>query len=316
MDNASALHQMDALHADAATLFKPAVAIRVRPPGFTGTPFPKDEPMAANPPDGAMIDYVLPVGVKGPVTLAVFDAKHQLVRRFSSDAKAPVLDPAKLPVPAEWIPQPSRLSTAAGMHRFVWDLRYPALGKGDAADAGARPKAGVWAPPGAYSLELTVGGKTLRQPLQLRADPRLQLPAGALQREFALAQKVAAASAQADAASTEAAALLKSLAARRSHADAATQMQLTALADKVADLSGIDAHPDQGNGMGNPPKRTDSLRALSMNLAKLQEAVDGADADPSTDAQASYASLSRTLGATLRGWEQLNTQAMAMGVKR
>jgi photosystem II stability/assembly factor-like uncharacterized protein len=304
MDNASALHQMDALHADTPTLFKPAVAIRVRPPGFTGTPFPKDEPMAANPPDGAMIDYVLPSGVKGPVTLAVFDARHQLVRRFSSDAKAPVLDPAKLPVPAEWIPQPSRLSTDAGMHRFVWDLRYPAPGPAD-GDSDARPKAGVWAPPGAYSVELAVDGKTLRQPLQLQGDPRLQLPAGALQREFALAQRVAAASVRADAASTEAAALLKALAARQSHADAGTQAQLAAFADKVADLSGIDLHPEAGNGMGNLPKRTDSLRALSMNLAKLQEAVDGADADPSADTQASYASLSQTLGVTLGGWEQL-----------
>ena len=36
------------------TLFKPADAIRLRPSGFTGTPMPKDEPLAANPPDGAI----------------------------------------------------------------------------------------------------------------------------------------------------------------------------------------------------------------------------------------------------------------------
>ena len=32
-----------------AWLFAPAAAVRVRPAGFTGTPMPKDEPMAAEP---------------------------------------------------------------------------------------------------------------------------------------------------------------------------------------------------------------------------------------------------------------------------
>ena len=40
-------------------LFKPAVAVRERPAGFTGSPMPKDEPMAPNPPFGAYIDYVI-----------------------------------------------------------------------------------------------------------------------------------------------------------------------------------------------------------------------------------------------------------------
>ena len=57
--------------------------------------------------------------------------------------------------------------------------------------------------------------------------------------------------------------------------------------------------------MGSPPKNTDGLRALSTNLAQLQQAVDGADADPGTDAQAAYAILSRTLASTLAAWQQL-----------
>ena len=64
MDDASALRQMGTLHPDEAVLFKPAAAIRVRPSTFTGTPMPKDEPLAANPPDGALIDYALPAGAR------------------------------------------------------------------------------------------------------------------------------------------------------------------------------------------------------------------------------------------------------------
>ena len=65
MDDVSALRQMGTLHPDEAVLFKPATAIRVRPSNFTGTPMPKDEPLAANPPDGAVIDYALPAAAAG-----------------------------------------------------------------------------------------------------------------------------------------------------------------------------------------------------------------------------------------------------------
>ena len=44
-------------------------AYRVRLPEFTGTPMPKDEPMAANPPLGAYLDYTLKTTSNSPVTL-------------------------------------------------------------------------------------------------------------------------------------------------------------------------------------------------------------------------------------------------------
>ena len=34
------------------------------------------------------------------------------------------------------------------------------------------PTSGVWAPPGVYTVELTVGGHSLRQPLEVRPDPQ------------------------------------------------------------------------------------------------------------------------------------------------
>ena len=80
---------------------------------------------------------------------------------------------------------------------------------------------------------------------------------------------------------------------------------------ELADVSGVVAHPDPRNSMGAPPKRVDSLRALSMSLMKLEQAVDGADADPSADAQASWALLSKTLDATLGEWKQLQQGDLA-----
>ncbi|BFI96204.1 MAG: hypothetical protein RSP_17140 [Rhodanobacter sp.] len=308
MDDVTALRQLADVHAGAATLFKPAVALRVRPAGFTGTPFPKDEPMAANPPDGAIIDYLLPAGVRGPVTLTVRDAQGQVVRSFSSAEKFATPDPAKLDIAPEWVPVPERLTTSPGMHRFVWNLRYPQPGthKVDTPE-----QDGVWAPPGQYSVELDVDGRSLRQPLSVQPDPRVHLPQAAYLRQFALARQVEDAGVRAMAATESATAQLKSLEAYEAHADAATRARIEAVAAKIVDVSGVPAHPDPRNSMGTPPKRVDSLRALSMNLTKLEQAVDGDDADPGADVQASYAVLSKTLGATLAEWHALQSGELA-----
>jgi photosystem II stability/assembly factor-like uncharacterized protein len=310
MDDVSALRQMHDARADAVTLFKPAIALRVRPASFTGTPMPKDEPMASNPPDGAIIDYALPDNVHGPVTLNVLDAQGHLVRHYSSAEKTVALNPTTLKIAPEWVPAPIRLSTRSGMHRFVWNLHYAAPA-GTSPSADGEPASGVWAPPGTYSIELDVDGRTYRQPLQLKADPRVKVSDAAMQREFVLARKVEAALTQATTAGDEAVELLKRLQARPAHVDAALQTSIDALLDKAAALSGMEAHPDPRNSMGRPPQRTDSLRALSIDLRKLEQAVDGADADPSADAQTSYTSLSQTLAATLAGWQQLKQQDLA-----
>ena len=54
-----------------------------------------------------------------------------------------------------------------------------------------------------------------------------------------------------------------------------------------------------------PPLRTDSLRTLAADLGKLEEAADGADADPGPDVRASFATLSRMLITTLSDWQTL-----------
>src|SRR6058998_3123959 len=58
LDNATPLRSV-AAGFSRPFLILPAKTYRERPAGFTGTPMPKDEPMAPNPPFGAMIDYVV-----------------------------------------------------------------------------------------------------------------------------------------------------------------------------------------------------------------------------------------------------------------
>ncbi len=310
MDNVTALRQMHDARADRATLFRPAVAHRVRPAGFTGTPFPKDEPMAANPPLGADIDYVLPAKVHGAVTLDIRDAHGRLVRRFSSSDPLPSRNPATLGYAPEWVRMPAHLATAPGMHRFVWNLRYAAQGphtKGKPAGNG------VWAPPGRYSLELTVDGRHLRQPLTVKPDPRVKLSQGAYEREFHLARAVEAAKVRATQALGEAAPLVHALDARiaalSGHADVRARAEH--LRKQLLAVSGVPMVHDPRNYTGPPPRRTDSLYSLTRDLGSLEGAVDGADADPGADVRTSYAKLSHSLSATLKAWTTLTHRDLA-----
>lgn len=302
MDNVTALRQMPA---SAPVLFKPADAIRMRSASFTGTPMPKDEPMAANPPDGAAIDFVLPATVNGPVTLTVYDSKNQKVTSYTSAEKAHTPDAAKLPFAPEWVPPHPILPATAGMHRFMWDLHYPS---GDGSSDNPFRASGVWAPPGNYSVALTVNGQALRQPLTVKPDPRVKVAPAALQREFDLARQVQKTSAQNDAALKEATALMKTLAARSPH-ETKLRLPMIHAMSSIAALTDIPLVTIPGRE--NPLARADSFRSLASDFEKLAAAIDNADADPSADAKASYATLSKMLAATLKRWQALKAEEIA-----
>ena len=136
------------------TAFSPPPAVRVRPSAFTGTPMPKDEPMAADPPAGAYIDYVLE-HAQGPAVIEVRDAEGVFVRSYSSADVVPPTDLAHLPIAPEWLPKPEPPSAIAGGHRLVWDLRYAAPPRLE----GPFRQGGVWAPPGRYTVTLLVDGQ-------------------------------------------------------------------------------------------------------------------------------------------------------------
>jgi hypothetical protein len=160
LDDIAPLRQANAkMAAAAAWLYQPANAIRTSHERFQGTPLPPEIPKAANPPEGAVIDYYL-AAAQERVALEILDGKGQLVRRFAS-ADQPAKPERENPVADIWMVPPPRLGVSAGMHRFVWDLRYA-----------ARDAEGPQALPGTYQARLTVAGQTLTQPFQVALDPR------------------------------------------------------------------------------------------------------------------------------------------------
>ena len=303
MDDITALRQMSEVRPDAVTLFAPAVAIRLRPAEFTGTPMPKDEPTASNPPNGAIIDYVLPRGVTGPVQVRILDAQGHGVRQYSSAEHVLPPNPAKLQFAPEWVAPTPIPAAAPGMQRFVWDLHYAKLVQ---ADTEGPSKDGVWAPPGRYTVELTVDGRDYRQPLTVVPDPRVKVPQAALRRQFELARKVEAMRLEVSLALSGAQTLLDALDVRLATAGA-LHAQMAALLATTSDLCGTRPHANRVPFPAVPPLRTDSLKALGTDLRHLEAAVDGADAAPSPDALTSYAKLSRSLSATIAQWKRLQS---------
>jgi photosystem II stability/assembly factor-like uncharacterized protein len=308
MDDIAALRQLgDAVAAEEARLFAPSRAIRLRLAAFTGTPSPKDEPMASNPPVGAAIDYMLAHAAKTPVELAIRDARGALVRRYSSADALPKNDARTSEVAPEWAPEPVVLATSAGMHRFVWSLREAAL-----AELAEHPGAdGVLVPPGAYSVELVVDGRTWRQPLTVTADPRVKVSAAAYAAQYAFARDVEAAQTRLARAQKEAKAIHAACAKER--ADAATSAALardvTAFDANVVAAAGIVDAGNPHNAWALPANSTTSFRFLADALAKLATAADGADAEPSPDARKGLAMLQAKVDRALVDWSAMKKQA-------
>lgn len=182
---------------DAVHLFAPAPAVRLRASESHDTPPPPETPLGENPPTGAVLDYWLGPATRGPVTLRVTDAAGTLVRAFHSDEPPDSLR-ARAYFEDAWVGAPARLAEGPGMHRFVWDLRLerPFVRGLRFTIAAVRTRGtpvapqGPFALPGRYTVTLAAGGRSVSQPLEVRADPRLELPPGALEAQFAMSRSI------------------------------------------------------------------------------------------------------------------------------
>jgi len=190
LDNITPLRQMDMQTQNGkARLYQPTTAVRIDNDGFLGSPMPPEEPAARNPPDGAVLDYYL----KSParlVTLEIFDASNNLVRRYRSDQRRDEKRPP-LPMAERWLPKPVLLENSAGAHRFVWDLRWSSSGASDAEeDEGFGAPRGPRVVPGSYHVKLTVDGSFFTQDLKVEMDPRAQVTAAELQEQLRLGLEI------------------------------------------------------------------------------------------------------------------------------
>jgi photosystem II stability/assembly factor-like uncharacterized protein len=197
LDDISPLRQLSASVAtEPAHLFKPGDAIRVRRNINGDTPFPPEIPHALNPPPGAIVYYYLASKPKGDITLDVTDSKGHVVRHMSS-APIPPSGDAPPPVPDFWVEKPEPMPTDPGTNRVNWNLRYdspPAFMH--TYEINANPNQtppspeGPLALPGVYTLTLTVDGKSYKQTVTVRNDPRSPANGAALRAQSELQVKL------------------------------------------------------------------------------------------------------------------------------
>jgi photosystem II stability/assembly factor-like uncharacterized protein len=308
LDDITPLRQVDARGAPpATTLFQPAPATRVRWNRNTDTPLPPDEPAGRNPPDGAPLDYYLAAPAPGPLTLEIRDTAGGLVRRYSSADLPPPADTAAN-IPLYWIRPPQILGTAAGAHRFVWDLRYapPAVanrGYPIAAVLGDTPREprGPWVLPGRYTVVLTVAGQTYRAPLTVRMDPRVATSSAGLALQLGLAQRIVADLRRDSTVRAGLRGVQAQLAAARARAGTDS---LRAAIDSIDQAT---ARIESGGGAFER-----SLARVADDLASLYDVVEGTDAAPTTQAARALDRLERDLTGAIGRWQSLATRAVTV----
>ncbi|HEY3104047.1 MAG TPA: hypothetical protein VGJ69_10670, partial [Pyrinomonadaceae bacterium] len=152
LDNISSLYQFTPQTTAADIhLFKPRDGYRTR--------------IAANN-LGPAIEYYLPSVPAGGVTMEILDAKGGLINSYSSEGSATpgregrgAAEQEDPDAPARRFGgPPPRPAKAAGMNRFVWDIRH---------------KEGPTLPPGQYQARLKVGDKTFTEIFNVLIDPRV-----------------------------------------------------------------------------------------------------------------------------------------------
>ncbi|HET9620354.1 MAG TPA: hypothetical protein VFP84_03230 [Kofleriaceae bacterium] len=325
LDGVTPLRQVAPAMAD--TLFAPAPAYRTPRDVYPDTPIPPDEPMAENPPTGAIIDYFLasPASASAsasdaPVVLEVFDAGGAKVRRYTS-ADPPALSATEIGaqlIPSYWLRPHRTLATTPGHHRWIWDLRgerptverysYPITAVPH--DTPSTPE-GPRVLPGRYTIKLTVHGKTLTTTVDVVLDPRVKLAAAVLAQQHQLEQRLAeqlSTSAQLAAHAQSALDQLAVLAA--SPGGAALKPQIGPLTERITAL--LSGPPSPPPGTPSPPPGTPApnLRETTETFATLY-GMAGADAAP-TAAQLHEASDGeRDLAALGKAWAAIEAGDLA-----
>jgi hypothetical protein len=298
-------------------LFAPASSMRVRWDNYQDTPYPRETPAGQNPPDGAILDYFLKNAATSELTLTIYDDKGAEITKYSSNSKPVVLPPAN--VPSFWFASPTALTTAAGVNRFVWDLRYPApltLPYGytgtlldyteytltDHAIAGQTPSQQPMGPlvlPGKYTVELRHGSQTLRQPLTVELDPRVRATQEDLLSQRDLALDIVRGMKSTYNGFEQAAALRTALEnAQKEWTGSEFKKVKEAAAALEKKIDAVQTGSKTAPGLG----------PVNRDLARLIFSVESADMRPAETVRASVQQSCGALDKVLVMWKQLNDQ--------
>ena len=159
LDNVQALHQLARIGTARAVLLEPRTAHRIRYDVMTGPADPRFIP------PGAILDYTLSADTTEPIRLEILDGAGSILRTFTSGPPPGTETTQGMRAPQTRPAGPAALSSKAGAHRFIWDLRHAGV-------PGSRG-GGPMVAPGDYKIRLTMGAFTQERSLKVLSDPRL-----------------------------------------------------------------------------------------------------------------------------------------------
>ncbi len=312
LDDITPLRQITAAIEDSdAYLFKPESACRIRRDTNTDTPLPPDTPAGKNPPDGAIIDYYLGKPTRGPVKLEILDANGKLVRRYSS-ADKPAMTEAQLKkvfIPLFWLRKRRILSTAAGMHRWVWDLRYaPPESEHFSYPISAIPHDTPRTPqgplvlPGHYTVRLIADGHTYSEPLLVKMDPRVKTPFSGLVQAFHMEMRLVSIMNSSYTAAGEVRALNDDLEKLSKQASGSVSGPVAVLEQKVAEvLKGAE------NSIGSEQP---TLSSVADHASSLYDLVESVDATPTAAQMAALEQIEHNYSEVMNRWDEIKASEL------
>jgi hypothetical protein len=195
------------------------------------------------------------------------------------------------------------------MHRWIWDLHYPSpdttiRGYPISAVPHGTPRGplGPRALPGNYLIRLTVDGHRLEAPLLLRPDPRVNVAAGVLEQQLALAASLAAALSESSRAVRVAQSEHEQLQAlvKKRPADAL----IAGYDQQLSALLSAKEEPTEAT----KAEATVRLPDVQGQIETLYNQVVMADAAPNAALVGASDAARNKLAAVLRAWNQLQAQ--------
>lgn len=253
---------------------------------------------------GVPVDYYLKAAAE-KVTVEILDAKGQVVNTYTGVAPKETPKADAPPSEEEFSRAPvARVPVAAGMNRFVWDLRYAGAKDFPGMIMWAASTRGPLAPPGTYQVRVTAGPDVQTQSFAVARHPGVAGVTDAdLVEQFALASKIR----DKVTAANEAVIRIRTVkdqVAERVKQWTATQKDKKlspaaalgeALTKKLTDIEGeIYQHRNRSSQdpLNYPIK-------LNNKLAALQGVVEAGDGRPTTQSYAVFAELAAALDAQL-----------------
>ena len=223
----------------------------------------------------------------------------------------------EVPFVAEyWIAHPEPLAKAAGMHRFVWNLRYAnpqavhvqsPYNYPIAAIVGSTPlpPEGPLAVPGKYEVRLKVGGQTLRQPLEVKMDPRVKAARHELESSLELQLKISALLARNFSGYQQ----VKDLRTRLAELVKRPKEDPLAVSAKALDGKAGALEGETTEFLETP--KTANFMAVNEALTALMALVDGADFAPSEESFAAFSRICRGFNEATSAWQEIKDKDAA-----